>query len=169
VSLKEALKDWESQANSQAKEEKGDEAEVVKVEESTEIKCHFSRSRGAITKVDKSLEGLSQCDVLSLSTNSIDKVPSLKGMSALRVLSIGRNNIKKLSGLSEVAGTLEELWMSYNSVKLLDGLENLTKLKILYCGNNKIEKISELEKIVSTVGGCLEKWRSTVLETSLNS
>lgn len=129
-----ALKAWE------AKHDK-------KAEETTEIKlcCQFP----PIVKMDKSLNGLKSCEVLSLSTNMIDRMSSLAGMSRLRILSLGRNNLKKIEKLEDVAGTLEELWISYNQISSLDGLACLKNLTTLYCSNNCIKSFSELDKLAS--------------------
>ena len=105
--------------------------------------------RPPIAKLDNSLNNLKECKVLSLSTNSIDRMISLSGMSSLRILSIGRNNLKKIEKLEDVSGTLEQLWISYNQVATLDGLSSLSKLTTLYCSNNLIKTFGELDKLVS--------------------
>jgi len=147
--LKQALEDWEKKANAQVKAEQAEAAKEIKLEEAVEVRINFSVSRGAINKVDNSLSKLVKCEILSLSTNCIDKIPNLSGMASLRVLSIGRNNIKKIIGLDEVAGTLEQLWISYNMIGSLDGLSSLTKLTTLYCSNNLLKSFSDLDKLVS--------------------
>lgn len=118
-----------------------------KAEDSTEIKlcCQIP----PISKMDNSLAALKNCERLSLSTNTIDRISSLAGMSNLRILSLGRNNIKKLERLEDVAGTLEQLWISYNQITSLEGLACLKHLKVFYCSNNNIKSFSELDKIVS--------------------
>ena len=133
TSLAQAIKTWE--AKNQAK-----------AEEATEIKlvCQIP----PVSKLDNSLNNLNKCEVLSLSTNTIDRIPSLSGMTSLRILSLGRNNVKKIEKLEDVAGTLEQLWISYNSIAVLDGLSCLTKLTTLYCSNNQIKSFGELDKIV---------------------
>jgi len=145
--LKQALEDWEKKANAQVKAEQAEAAKEIKLEEAVEVRINFSVSRGAINKVDNSLSKLVKCEILSLSTNCIDKIPNLSGMASLRVLSIGRNNIKKIIGLDEVAGTLEQLWISYNMIGSLDGLSSLTKLTTLYCSNNLLKSFSDLDKL----------------------
>ena len=67
----------------------------------------------------------------------------------LKILSLGRNAIKKISGLDELAGTLEELWMSYNQVEKITGLNMLKKLRVLYLAQNNIKSFDELLKLVS--------------------
>ena len=59
-----------------------------------------------IAKLDNSLNNLTECEQLSLSTNSIDRLIPLGGMSKLKILSVGRNNLKKIEKLDEVSGTL---------------------------------------------------------------
>lgn len=66
----------------------------------------------------------------------------------LRILSLARNNIKKISGLDELAESLEELWLSYNQIEKLAGLSALKKLRVLYIGNNRIKGADELNKLV---------------------
>jgi dynein light chain 1 len=132
--LTQAIKAWETKNQ-------------TKSEEATEVKliCQIP----PISKLDNSLANLKRCEFLSLSTNTIDRIPSLVGMGCLRVLSLGRNNIKKIEKVEDVAGTLEQLWLSYNSISSLDGMSSLTKLTNFYCSNNLIKSFNELDKIVS--------------------
>merc|ERR1719335_425071 len=51
--------------------------------------------------MDSSLNNLTACKKLSLSTNSIDKMISLPGLKNLEILSLGRNQIKKIQGHEE--------------------------------------------------------------------
>jgi len=54
-----------------------------------------------LVKLDtKVLSGLSSCEKLSLSTNSIERMVSLSGMTELKILSLGRNNLKKIEKAS---------------------------------------------------------------------
>ncbi|OUM61603.1 hypothetical protein PIROE2DRAFT_12340, partial [Piromyces sp. E2] len=91
-----------------------------------------------ITKMDATLQTLTACEQLSLSTNNIEKISNLNGLK-LRVLSLGRNNIKKIEGLDAVSETLEELWISYNLIEKFNGIECCKKLKVLYASNNKVK------------------------------
>jgi len=118
---------------------------LSKAEEATEIKlvCQIP----PISKLDNTLANLKKCEILALSTNTIDRIPSLTGMVCLRILSLGRNNIKKIEKLEDVAATLEQLWISYNSIASLDGMSSLTMLTTFYCSNNQLKSFSELEKI----------------------
>ena len=101
-----------------------------------------------IAKLDNSLNGLKNCEQLSLSTNMIDRMSiGLGGMPALRILSLGRNVIKRIEKLEEIAETLEELWISYNQITTLDGLDVCKNLQCLYIGNNNIKAWTELDKI----------------------
>lgn len=72
-----------------------------------------------IEKMDSSLNSLTNCRHLALSTNNIDKIGSLSGLQKLEILSLGRNCLKKLENLDSVCGTLRELWVSYNQIDRL--------------------------------------------------
>ena len=50
-----------------------------------------------INKLDATLNQLVNCERISLSTNSIDRMISLNGMAKLKILSLGRNVIKKVT------------------------------------------------------------------------
>jgi len=102
-----------------------------------------------ITKLDSSLNTLSKCECLSLSTNQIDRMISLSGMKHLRVLSLGRNQLKKIEKLEDIQETLEELWLSYNLISSLDGLASLTKLTTLFISNNQIKAWNEIDKLAA--------------------
>jgi hypothetical protein len=73
-------------------------------------------------------------------------------LEKLRILSLARNNLKKISGLEELADSLEELWLSYNQIEKLGGLAALKKLRVLYIGNNRIKGADELTKLVTWPG-----------------
>jgi dynein light chain 1 len=94
---------------------------------------------------------LKECEFLSLSTNTIDRMGSLSGMSKLKVLSVGRNNLKKIEKLEDVASTLEQLWLSYNQISSLEGISCCKKLTTLYMSNNAIKSFSELDHLVSLI------------------
>jgi len=133
-----ALKAWEEKNGKKA-------AEAVEVKLCANIP--------SIIKMDNSLGNLVNCEQLSLSTNSIDRIAGLNGnMAKLRILSLGRNGIKKIEKLDDIAGTLEQLWISYNDISSLDGLMNLTKLNTLYCARNNIKSFSELGKLANIEG-----------------
>jgi dynein light chain 1, axonemal len=100
-----------------------------------------------IAKLDNSLNTLKNCEHLSLSTNSVDRLIPLAGMKRLRVLSLGRNVLKRIEKLEDVAETLEEVWLSYNQITSLDGLSNLSNLTTLYISNNNIKSWAELDKL----------------------
>lgn len=101
-----------------------------------------------ITKLDASINSLTNCERLALSTNSIDKIIPIS-LPKLKILSLGRNLIKAISSLEGVAGTLEELWLSYNQINSLDGINGLSNLTTLYISNNNIKSWAELDKLVS--------------------
>lgn len=96
--------------------------------------------------MDPSLQGLRQCERLSLSTNAIDKIQNVSGLP-IRILSLGRNNLKKLDGIEELAESLEQLWISYNIVEKLVGIEKCKRMKILYASNNKISSWEEIDRL----------------------
>ena len=101
TSCAQAIKNWEAK-----NEQKAETAVQIK------LCCQLP----PMNKMDKTFGSLTECEFLSLSTNSIDRMGSLAGMTKLKILSIGRNNLKKIEKLDDVASTLEQLWMSYNSV-----------------------------------------------------
>ncbi|KDO25783.1 hypothetical protein SPRG_09079 [Saprolegnia parasitica CBS 223.65] len=127
-----AIKAWEAKENASS-----EEAPVVK------LYCQIP----PIAKLDNSLNTLKNCEHLSLSTNSIDRLIPLSGMKKLRILSLGRNQIKKIEKLDDVSDTLEELWISYNVITTLDGLSGLTNLTTLYISNNLLKSWDELDKL----------------------
>ncbi|PFH34826.1 putative dynein light chain [Besnoitia besnoiti] len=115
-----------------------------------------------IEKMDNSLNTLTTCRHLSLSTNSIEKMINLPNLSIplcgrssvpcsenLQILSLARNQIKRISGLEEVGQTLRELWLSYNQIERLDGLQPCVKLEVLYMSNNKVKGWEEVEKLAA--------------------
>ncbi|CAM9837717.1 unnamed protein product, partial [Choristocarpus tenellus] len=127
-----AIKNWEVEHEASA-------------EEATVVKLYCQKP--TIAKLDNSLNTLKNCEQLSLSTNSIDRLIPLAGMKNLKILSLGRNGIKKIEKLDDVAETLEELWISYNQITTLDGLSNLINLTRLYMSNNNIKSWAELDKL----------------------
>lgn len=114
-----------------------DQKEVVK------IIC----STPPVDRMDNSLNQLTNCKHLSLSTNCIDRMIALPGLKNIQILSLARNQIKKIQGLDEIGATLKELWLSYNQISTLDGLQNCTALTTLYVTNNKIKSWDEVKKL----------------------
>ena len=102
----------------------------------------------SIDNLDTSINTLTNCRFLSLSSNLIIRIPELN-LPRLERLSLGRNKIKKISGLSFVSPTLRELWISYNEIQTLEGIKECTKLEVLYIGNNLIGSINELNVIAN--------------------
>jgi len=100
-----------------------------------------------IQKIDSSLNTLVNCKKLSLSSNSIDKIPNLASLQKLEILSLGRNTIKSLLPLDAVANTLQQLWISYNQIEKLVGINLLKKLRVLYMSNNRVKEWAELERL----------------------
>lgn len=132
TTVQNALKQWESDSGKS-------------VATGVEVLLYNKR----ITKLDGSLNGLENCEHLSLSTNMIDRLVPLAGCKKLKTLSIGRNTIRRLEKLDDIGGTLEKLWCSYNQITSLDGLSKLTKLQELFISNNNISDWSELEKLAA--------------------
>lgn len=78
ISLQEAIQDWEK------------ENEPKKIEDEEKVDLIYR----AISDLDsKSLERISKCKKLSLSTNFISKIPELH-FERIEILSLGRNKIK---------------------------------------------------------------------------
>lgn len=134
TTIKEAIEKWEAREGKSAAT-------------ATDVGLQFQYP--PIEKLTVDIGVLVNCQKLSLSTNSIDRIilsPSLKN---LKILALGRNNIVSLNGLDVVGETLEELWISYNLIKKLDGIENMKKLKVFYMSNNNVSDWNELSKLTS--------------------
>ncbi|KAI3382370.1 hypothetical protein SNEBB_006723, partial [Seison nebaliae] len=108
TTIKEAIFKWEEKHEGK----KASEAHVVKL----------YGQLPPIEKMDAFLSSLANCEHLSLSTNSIEKIANLSALKHLKVLSLGRNNIKNLTGLEAIGDTLLELWISYNQIEKLKGV-----------------------------------------------
>ena len=108
TSCKEAIKKWEAE-----NEQSAAEAKTVK------LYCQIP----PIEKMDDSLNSLEACELLSLSTNAIEKMINLSKLKNLKILSLARNQIKRIMGLDEVGQTLEQLWLSYNVIEKVDGIQ----------------------------------------------
>ena len=87
TSCRDAIKKWEERTGQVAAESK----EVLLI-------CQIP----FIDKMDDSLNQLENCERLSLSTNSIDRIINLPKCKNLKILSLGRNNIKRIVGLEEI-------------------------------------------------------------------
>ena len=105
-----------------------------------------------IAKMDGSLNNLTACEHLQLSTNAIDKFGVALSLPNLKILSVGRNVIKKFDKLDDLGDNLEEPWCSYNQIQSLDGLSNLTNLQVLYMSNNQLKNFDELSKLSANPG-----------------
>jgi dynein light chain 1 len=131
--FRDVIKEWEEREG-----QKITDAEVIKL-------------YGILPPIEKIESGplsqMKKCKYLSLSTNSIEKIPNLTGLSSLEILSLGRNQIKRIENMDGVADTLRQLWISYNQIEKLGGIEKLKKLQVLYMSNNKVEKWSEFERL----------------------
>ncbi|XP_041823351.1 dynein light chain 1, axonemal [Melanotaenia boesemani] len=132
TTIKEALSKWEEKSGNKASEAK-------------EIKLYGQMP--PIEKMDAFLGTLTNCEKLSLSSNSIEKISSLSGLKNLKILSLGRNNIKSFTGLEAVGDTLEELWISYNLIDKMKGINSMKNLKVLYMSNNLVKDWAEFVKL----------------------
>ena len=132
TSCRDAIKKWEEKTGQVAAESK----EVF-------LYCQIP----FIDKMDDSLNQLENCERLSLSTNSIDRIINLPKLKNLKILSLGRNNIKRIVGLEEIGQTLEQLWLSYNQIEKLEGLNPCIKLHTLFIGNNRVRSWDEVAKL----------------------
>ncbi|XP_075993708.1 dynein axonemal light chain 1 [Genypterus blacodes] len=132
LTVKEALAKWEEKTGEKASEAK-------------ELKLYYQTP--PIEKMDASLSTLTNCEILSLSTNCIEKITNLNGLKNLKILSLGRNYIKTLSGLEVVADTLEQLWISHNLIEKLKGIQYLKNLQVLYMSNNQVKEWGEFTKL----------------------
>ncbi|XP_025408012.1 dynein light chain 1, axonemal-like [Sipha flava] len=132
TTIKAALAEWQEQNK-------------IELSKATKVELQFRWP--PIEKMDNSLSVLTNCELLSLSTNCIEKINGLANLKNLKILALGRNNIKSLSGLDSLADTLEELWISYNYIDKVKGVLGLHKLKVLYMSHNNIESWSEVVKL----------------------
>ena len=105
TTIKQALKKWE-----EATGKKGSEATEVKL---IGVYPPIEKVRGKYVnhgfyeilysnfgKMDSTLQTLTSCEKLSLSTNMITGIQNLNNMKSLKILSLGRNLIKNLAGLT---------------------------------------------------------------------
>lgn len=106
TSLKEAFKKWEEKNN-------------ASISEAKEIILSFQQP--PIEKLDNSLALLANCEMLSLSTNSIEKISGFAALKNLKILSLARNVIKTFAGLEVLGDSLEQLWISYNFIDKIKG------------------------------------------------
>lgn len=106
TSLKEAFKKWEEKYNENILEAKD---------------VNLSFQMPPIEKLDNSLATLTNCEKLSLSSNSIEKLTGFTGLRNLKILSLARNVIKSFAGLEPLGDTLEQLWISYNLIDKIKG------------------------------------------------
>lgn len=130
ITCKEAVRRWEQRTG-------------MSPAEATEVSL-ICQLPNPLDRMDDTLNQFENCTKLSLSTNAIDRMIALPRLKQLKILSLGRNNIKRITGLEDVAGTLEELWISYNSIDRLDGVQPCQKLHTLLISNNKIKNWDEV-------------------------
>lgn len=102
-------------------------------------------------KMSNDLNGLTNCEYLSLSCNSIGVINIPLSLRNLKILSLGRNTLKVVKSLDELGPTLEQLWLSYNSIEKLTGMEKLRKLRVLFLANNNIKSFDELTRLETNV------------------
>ncbi|XP_012275579.1 dynein light chain 1, axonemal [Orussus abietinus] len=132
TTCKEAIQKWE-------------EKNALTASEQTEISLSFQWP--PIDKMDNSLSTLANVQMLSLSTNMIEKISGINSLKNLRILSLGRNYIKTFSGLEAIGEHLEELWISYNLIEKIKGVAALKALKVLYMSNNLVKDWAEFNRL----------------------
>lgn len=132
TSIKDAIAQWEKAT--------GEDASMATI---VQLQLRFP----PIEKMDNNLSKLVACEMLSLSSNMIDRIVGVASMTNLKVLSLARNHIKSLNGIDGVKDTLEQLWISYNNIEKLAQLESFTKLSVLYISHNLIRDWSEISKL----------------------
>ncbi|KAL0280925.1 UNVERIFIED_CONTAM: hypothetical protein PYX00_002074 [Menopon gallinae] len=132
TSLKDAFKLWEEKNN-------------ANISEATDVILSFQMP--PIEKLDNSLSILTNCEKLSLSSNSIEKITGFVGLKNLKILSLSRNLIKSFSGLEPLGDTLEQLWISYNMIDKIKGVNVFRNLKVLYMSNNLVKDWAEFQKL----------------------
>ena len=72
-------------------------------------------------------------------------------MSVLRVLGLSGNSFQFLPDLSNVSGSLEQLYIANNNIHAIDGIPQMTTLNILNLKNNNLTNFPD----VRNAGGCL--------------
>jgi len=132
TTIKEAIAKWEEKTGEKA---------------SDSLRVDLWGQIPPIEKMDASLNVLSRCERLALSTNMIDKITNLNALKNLKVLSLGRNNIKSLAGIEATSETLTDLYLSYNIIEKLKGINVLKKLRVFYLGYNLVKDWSEFGKL----------------------
>ena len=60
---------------------------------------------------------------------------------------MSRNQISKITGLDEIGGNLEQLWLSYNEIDSLSGLAACKALQKFFIGHNMIKDWAEVERL----------------------
>ncbi|KAJ8867686.1 hypothetical protein PR048_031489 [Dryococelus australis] len=135
TTIREALKRWET-------ENSGEE-----ISEAKQVSLAFQFP--PIEKMDSSLDVLTNCEKLSLSTNMIDRITGLTKLRNLKILALGRNRIKNFTGLDALANSLEQLWISYNFIERLRTVLPLKNLRILYMAHNLVKEWEEIDILVN--------------------
>jgi Leucine-rich repeat (LRR) protein len=74
--------------------------------------------------------------------NEISELKYFSSFKCLRILDLSYNKLTKISGLDDLANTLEELYLIHNELIEVSGLDKLINLKILELGDNEIYKIN---------------------------
>jgi len=141
-SLKDIIKAFEATPEAQGKP--ASECDMVRL-------CPLSLETPLppIAKLDATLATLKNCKHLRLSTNYIDKLVGLNNLASIEILSLGRNKLKSLAGITDVADTLQQLWVSYNKIASLAGTEKLPHLTALFASNNQIDSWAEVDRLAA--------------------
>jgi protein phosphatase 1 regulatory subunit 7 len=101
----------------------------------------------------------SHCDSLAFTSSKLPLIrPDLLAanngngcaFACLKKLDLSYNQIATITGLDDLAGTLEELYLVENRIKKVEGLSKLTRLRLLELGGNQIRDVSTgLETLVN--------------------
>ncbi|MFB0561048.1 MAG: leucine-rich repeat domain-containing protein [Candidatus Lokiarchaeia archaeon] len=105
-----------------------------------EDKSELSKFRSNRIKEIKTLEKLTNLEILNLDSNKITEIKGLQTLKNLRRLFLRNNRIAEIKGLEKL-NNLEVLDLSYNWIKVVEGLENKKNLVQLNLAFNEIDDI----------------------------
>jgi Leucine-rich repeat (LRR) protein len=88
-------------------------------------------------------------DTLEMFFGGLPALIGLRYFDKLRVLCLVAQDITNLNPLSEVANSLEELWICEGPLKDLSGLEACKQLRRLYLYDCAIENASQIAQLTS--------------------
>jgi internalin A len=93
--------------------------------------------------------GAIEVDTLEMFFGGLPALIGLRYFDKLRVLCLVSQDITNLNPLSEVANSLEELWICESSLKDLTGLETCKQLRRLYLYDCAIENGTPIAQLTS--------------------